>query len=295
MQFSFEGFVAPKSGSLKLKRITVIVGSESSGTLNVGRLLLALVGASRCKDPYVMFKRALGKGVADLFPSKGYAKLESVEVKRLDDGLEFRRGELPITQARILPASRTMWVKSMVKLLEIPFDLSLIVSLLVEVVPEPIRLFLNDLMGKDMCEVGKMTFVSRKDLEEVLGKLGLNNELNLTMNGIDKALIKYYKDLLNNGEMLIFEEPGVFKTLKEAIEEVMNVVKTFYDKGVYILIETSRMGTIYAINNLVSNGAIKAEDVSAYHVKEGTLEELEVVEGLGISLEGLKFAADIAE
>ncbi len=295
MQFSFEGFIAPRSGSLKLKRVTVVVGSESNGTLNVGRLLLALVGANRCKDPYVMFKRALGKGVPDLFPEGGYAKLEGVEIKRLDGGFEFRRGEIPISQARILPAFRTICVRTIAKLLELPFDLTLVASILVEIVPEPVRLFLNDLLGKDMCDVEKMTFVTRNDLEDVLKKLGLEDDSDLTANGIDEALLKYYGSLVNTRDLLIFEEPAIFKTLKEAIEEVMNAINTFYTKGAYILIETSRMGTIYAINNLVSDGVIKAEDVSAYHVTREGLEELEVVEGLGISLEGLKFAVDIAE
>ena len=295
MQFTFDGFIAPKSGSLDINKITVIIGSESKGTLNIGRLLAALVGTNVCKDPYMMFKRGLGKGIPELFAEKGFAKFEGVEVKKLNESLEIKRGEVPLKQVRMVPASRFFCIKGMAKVAELPFDLSFIASFLAEIVLEPVKFFINDLLGNDMCKVEKLSYVTREDLKRIFSRLGLDKDGDLTVDDVDNALFKYYSNIINRDELIVFEEPSVFKTLREAVDEMKNAIMSFYSKGAYVLIETTRMATIYAVNNLVSSGKIKAEDISAYHVVDGGIEELEIVEDVGITLGEMKLAADLAE
>lgn len=294
MRLTFNGFLRPPSGDVEIEKVTVLIGSEDAGTLNVGRLVAGLIGASKCKDPYQMFKRTLGKSIPELFRGQGYVRLDDIELRIGENEISFKGPDININKVHFVPAMRTIYLRTLVKLDKLPFDPTLITTFLAEVVPEPFRIFVVDLIKGYICDVIRKTYVSREDIENIIDRLRLNDDVPSTKD-VDLALLNYYKQTIEENDLIVVEEPSIFKTLNETIKEVQEAVRHFYSKGAYTLIETSRLATVYAINQLVSNGELPAEEVRAYYVKEDKISELEVAEGVGIVLEKVSFIADVAE
>jgi len=288
IKFSLKSVRGAPSGEAVLKRVTLVVGSEERGTFKVSQALAAMYIANCCNDIHIAFRKSFGLPASKVFEGGGEMSLGDSKFELSHDGILLRRVKLPWEYMYYFPALRSVALTTLARMAKLPVHFGITASAFVEAMPSPIRLFLESVAGADICSYDYLTIN-----EQIVKKL-VDAEA-ATLGKVDSSLLNIVSTSVKPNSLVVVEEPGIFKTLKDTMGEVEKFLKIALEKDLTVFIATSRLAPIYALNEMVEKGIIKAGDISAYVVEGGELKKMDIVEKVGISLDKLKFVAELAE
>ncbi len=293
VQFSFSALRGAPDGEMELKKVNVLIGSEEKGSFKIAQLLAALYLANSCNDIHTSFRKTFGMPAVRAFDGQGEARLGEVSLKIGPEGMCLKRGSLPWSYLYYVPAVRSLLLATLQRLSKLPVYFDIVAASMVEAFPSPVRLFLESMANYDLCGTEPYE-VLRKDVR-LIEELELNGELVPNLGKLDLRLLEYFSERAKPGSLVVVEEPSIFKTVEETINEVKKFLELAIAKDMTVFIVTSRLASVYAVNDLVDGGKLEAKEIGAYYLKDDTVEPLPVAEKMGVELDKVRFVADLAE
>jgi len=295
--FHLKNFLSFREVELELGNVTLLIGNDDSGVLELGRAIIAMNTASLIKDPYLAFLRLFGTSPLELSNSLSIV-LDSIKLLFNDEKIEFEIGTPRWSHTVFMPSDRVGITRLLINVLEASTPTSYItLENVIEHVYSPIRFFLNTIIPPyEVAPTSERCFeLLVEKLKTLKEKIGTAKTIHSSE--LDNKLMELALEASKEHDVIYIEDPGVFKPVRKAKETTQDFLRKALEKKVDVIIITYRSAPLYALSGLVERGEVSPSQVKAYHVyKEGDesrVTTLTIEEGVGILPEDMKFIVEI--